>query len=64
MSLFHKHEWKILSETTTKSGLEHTVEVSVKAGLSLERCQESTHRKLIQIVTCKCGKLKKLVEDL
>lgn len=56
-----KHEWQILSETTTKSGVELLGKVmdlkSVKCSSDL------TKRKFIQLVSCKkCGKLKRFVE--
>lgn len=62
-----KHQWEILSETQTKSQFEKYAEMTGKVpnprySVQLE---EGTKKKLIQIVTCKkCGKLKKMVEEI
>lgn len=60
--IFCKHEWMIISETTTKSQFEHMKEHGFTPnkvnGFALER-------KHIQVVICiKCGKLKRFVEDI
>lgn len=60
--LFCKHDWKILSEITTKS----RIEVMVEAGcIEIRNVFRAADRKYIQIITCvKCGKLKRFVEDI
>ncbi len=60
--MFCKHAWEVLSETTTKSQLEHLrdlgAEVEKGNMLMLER-------KYIQTFTCKkCGAFKRFVEEL
>lgn len=62
MSLFCKHEWEILSETTTKSQMEHARELGL---MITEGYSFQLSRKLIQIAACKkCGKLKRFVEEV
>lgn len=62
------HEWELVSETTTKSKFEHSVEVSRKnlsesIKLPWQLCDGD--RKLIQVLTCKkCGRLHRYVEDI
>lgn len=67
LSIFWKrlcctHEWKILSEITTKSA----VEVLRDSGVArIQRLEDPTSRKIIQIFSCdKCGKIKKFVEKV
>ena len=62
MSIFCKHEWKVLSETTTKSRAEQVEDL----GGMIKGCADSIlSRKFIQIVTCdKCCKLKRFVEEI
>lgn len=62
MKFFCKHDWKMLSETTTKSQLEHMREV----GFSPETIDRFVlDRKHIQVITCnECGKLKRFVENI
>jgi len=61
MKLFCKHDWKMISETTTKSDMEVAVATpNLKTAKGFD-----TQRKLIQIVACnKCGKLERFVEWL
>jgi len=60
--MFCKHDWKVISETTTKSKVEHAKEL----GMVVNKCSGfDLDRKFIQIVCCsKCGKLKRHVEDI
>lgn len=65
--MFCKHQWKILSEKTTKSRFELAIEAirgnTRETDLPHQFCD--TSRKFIQIVTClKCGKLKRFVEEI
>lgn len=61
-----KHEWKVLSETVTKSAIEvarstviGSIEFEVSGKLACAK------RKHIQVFTCnKCGKLKRFVENI
>lgn len=68
MKLFCKHEWKVLSETTTESAIEVTMRVlqeTTKSAKSIPWQMCSTERKYIVVVGCdKCGKIKKIVENL
>lgn len=58
--MFCRHDWKVLSETVTKSEMELAVELGAT---SLKNA--SAYRKHIQIVYCeKCGKLKRFVEEI
>lgn len=58
--MFCKHEWKVLSETTTESQME----LAVRLG-AVKLKNPSSYRQHIQIVTCsKCGKLKRFTETL
>ena len=62
--MFCKHEWKVLSETVTKSALEVSAKCNV-TGRGLPESIMNTDRKHIQVFTCdKCGKLKRFVEDI
>ena len=57
-----QHSWKILSEKTTESRLEHMKSIGYTGTV---RCYNITNRKFIQIVTCtECGKLKRFVEEV
>mgnify|MGYP003480836910 FL=1 len=67
MSIFScKHDWKVLSETTTESPFEVAAKMSMdcyNVKIPWQMCQ--TDRKHIVIVSCnKCGCIKKFVEDL
>ncbi len=63
-----KHEWKLLSETVTKSKYESTIEamgglVAGKTNLPWQLCDAD--RKHIQVFSCeKCGKFKRFVENI
>ena len=64
MKMFCKHEWKILSETTTKSRIEVMSEV-LNSMSKISGLYDPVSRKFIQIVYCvKCGKLKRFVEEI
>ena len=62
--LLCKHDWKILSETTTKSRFEMSMaQLHSSRSIELSGSLCNAERKCIQIVTCKeCGALKKFVE--
>lgn len=64
--MFCKHDWKVLSETTTESKLSHIINVLEKNALRTFRYTPSdVERKHIVIVSCsKCGKLKRFVEEI
>ena len=68
LKMFCNHDWKILSETITKSKYETSMTAADSIGTKAARlpwqlCDAS--RKHIQIFTCeKCGKLKRFVEEL
>lgn len=65
---FCKHEWMLISETTTKSKFESAVialdkRITGKTRIPHQLC--CGDRKYIQVVTCiKCGKLKRFVEEI
>lgn len=62
MNVFCKHNWEILSETTTKSRIELLREVGCQ---SIKGMDNPADRKFIQVVACKkCGTLKRFVEDI
>ena len=62
--MFCKHEWKILSETMTKSRIEVISEV-LNSMSKISGLYDLASRKFIQIVYCvKCGKLKRFVEEI
>jgi len=62
--MFCKHEWKLLSEVTTKSKLQHMRDDCSFVANEF-RGTEMVSRKHIQVFTCnKCGKLKRFVEDI
>lgn len=66
--MFCKHDWKILSEVTTKSQFEVTTEALDKSGCTKGKIPHQmccADRKFIQVVQCtKCGKLKRFVENI
>lgn len=68
MKLFCKHEYKLLSETITKSKFEVTIETLKNAGsnsLNLPWQLADVSRKHIQVFFCsKCGNLKRFVEKI
>lgn len=69
MSFFCKHDWKVLSETTTTSLFEASIKVvRESAGVSSLRLPHQLcegNRKHIVILTCtKCGKVKRLVTEI
>jgi len=61
-----KHEWKLLSETVTKSAIEVATEsISGATDFKLPWQLSNADRKHIQVFACdKCGKLKRFVEDI
>jgi len=64
MSLFCKHDPELLSETTTKSGLELMKEVLPEA-IKFKGDHRLTFRKHIQVFVCKkCGQLTRYVENI
>lgn len=69
MNLFCNHDWKVLSETTTKSAFEVAMETAKesnvvgKTTIPWQMC--NTDRKYIVVCSCsKCGKIKKFVENV
>jgi len=65
--MFCNHEWKLLSETVTKSKYESSLEVSGKfmTSVNLPHQMCCADRKYIQVFTCdKCGTLKRFVENI
>jgi len=65
LSIFCKHEWKLLSETVTKSDLEAVLETLRDRSGKMNSHADSGNRKHIAICTCsKCGKLERFVEWL
>jgi len=59
-----KHDWKVLSETVTKSRFEVLTQIGDFEGLKT-RGGSMFKRKHIQIITCdKCGKLKRFVDEI
>jgi hypothetical protein len=61
--MFCKHDWKVLSEITTKSKVEHYISIggAIEGKIPFD-CMERKH---IQVFTCtKCGKAKRFVEDI
>lgn len=61
MKWFCKHEWKMISETITRSEAEVIAEIpNLK---SINGCDFG--RKIIQVVSCtKCGKLERFVDRI
>ena len=68
MSIFCKHDYELISETTTESRIEHTLRVANENKLncnSIKGAGAGANRKFIQVFTCKnCGDLKRFVEDI
>jgi heterodisulfide reductase subunit A-like polyferredoxin len=65
LRIFCKHEWKLLSETVTKSDLETLLEAFSDRHGKVNTHADSGNRKHIAICTCtKCGKLERFVEYL
>lgn len=64
--MFCKHEWKVLSETVTKSSIESVLQATKDAGLTLGNYKGGcSDRKHIQTFACsKCGKFKRFVENI
>jgi hypothetical protein len=59
--MFHKHEWEVLSETTSESKLEQ----AARLGASIKGHGSGLEKKYILILQCKkCGKLKRFVEEI
>ena len=65
MSIFCKHKWEILSETTTKSKFEVATENLTTGKHALPWQLSCAKRKLVQVFACsKCGKFKRFVEHI
>jgi len=69
MSIFCKHDYELISETTTKSKFDCAIEALDKHGkltdVKIPHQMSQADRKHIQVFTCKkCGKLKRFVEDI
>jgi hypothetical protein len=68
LNMFCKHEWKVLSTTTTLSQFEYAITVlssSTAGKVTVPSQMCNTDRKHIQIFSCaKCGKLKRFVDDI
>ncbi len=65
--MFCKHKWKMLSEKTTESQFEHSMNTAYKYSNAIKLPHQlcDAERKVIQILSCeKCGKLKKFVETI
>ena len=64
--LFCKHDWEVLSDITTKSQIEHIMDVAPNiSNYSYPGYCNLALRKRILIYKCnKCGKLEKLVEKI
>ena len=63
--MFCKHEWQLLSETTTESKLEHSMKQLNQLIKSLPWQLCDAERKHIQTFSCKkCGLLKRFVEEI
>lgn len=66
--MFCRHDWEILSETTSKSKFEVATECLSNRGTSKvtiphQMCDAT--RTLVQIVACnKCGKLRRFVTEV
>jgi len=60
--MFCKHSWKLLSETITKSKVEHAMDM----GLAVNKAHSfDLERKHIQIFVCdKCGKMRRFAEEI
>lgn len=68
MRIFCRHDYELISETTTTSGIEHTLKVLNEFGRAVDSMKGgglTADRKHIQVFTCKkCGNLKRFVEDI
>ena len=67
MTLFCKHDWKILSEKVTESQLEQYGRVTgyIPKPKNCGQLEPMTTRKHICIVACsKCGELERFVEEI
>lgn len=67
--MFCKHQWDVLSETTTESKYENTIKAArgndVIGSFTIPSQMACAERKHILVVTCKkCGKLKRFVEEI
>lgn len=66
--MYCKHQWKILSEKTTESKMEHMRSINFHFRLNVAIIQDVlplTSRKFIQILVCeKCGKIKQFVTNI
>lgn len=65
--MFCKHDWKLLSDTTTKSKFEVATEAFGNGPMRIKLPWQMSDagRKHIQVFTCnKCGKLKRFVEEI
>jgi hypothetical protein len=67
--MFCKHQWEVLSETTTESQFEHAMKVAQSRGaqgsIKIPGQMSCAERKHILVVTCKkCGKIKRFVETI
>lgn len=60
MRIFCNHDWKVLSETTTKSTIEKSRDLDLVANGPIR--DWDLERKLIQVFSCKkCGKIKRYI---
>ena len=69
MSIFCKHEWKVVSEAVTESKFQHAMksidESSASGSVRIPWQMTDAERKHIQVIACdKCGKLKRFVESI
>lgn len=66
LKIFCKHDWKLISEITTKSAFELATEnLATMAHVKLPWQLCNADRKVIQLVTCpKCGAIKKFTETI
>ena len=66
--LFCKHEWEILSETTTESTFEMATRAINNSGATQGRLPwqlcDGDHKHIIVASCSKCGKIKKYVTEL
>jgi len=66
-TFFCKHEWKLLSETTTESKFERSINILKNAASTIkipwQMCDTSC--KYIQVFECKkCGKIKRFEKTI
>jgi len=54
--MFHKHDWKVISEKTFDSPLERLLALGANYHLTHFADMKSRH---VTIVKCECGKIKK-----